>query len=110
MPRSAHVHAYSRIRSSAAAGIAPREWLIRYVVCSRIGKRSRYSVSDMSEGLSRGLADFGQVAFGGPDIARGRAEQAAGLLLLEDVRRPAGNPRTREHRRREPRRELCDIK
>ena len=42
MPRSAHVRAYSRMRSSTAAGIAPSEWLIRYVVCSRIGKRSRY--------------------------------------------------------------------
>jgi hypothetical protein len=41
MPRSAHVRAYSIIRCSAAAGMAPSEWLIRYVVCSRIGKRSR---------------------------------------------------------------------
>ncbi len=30
-----------RAASSAAAGIAPSEWLIRYVVSARIGKRSR---------------------------------------------------------------------
>src|SRR5205823_3577652 len=30
-------------RSSAAAGMAPSEWLIRYVVSARIGNRSRYS-------------------------------------------------------------------
>jgi hypothetical protein len=35
--------AYSRRLSSAAAGIAASEWLIRYVQVSRIGKRSRYS-------------------------------------------------------------------
>jgi hypothetical protein len=29
MPRSFHARAYSSIRSSAAAGIAPSEWLIR---------------------------------------------------------------------------------
>ena len=50
MPRSAHVRAYSRTRSSTAAGIAPSEWLIRYVVCSRIGKRSRYASSSVIEG------------------------------------------------------------
>src|SRR4051795_897139 len=43
MPRSLHIRAYSATRSSTAAGIAPSEWLIRYVVCSRIGKRPRYS-------------------------------------------------------------------
>ena len=29
MPRVFHVRAYSRMRSSAAAGIAPSEWLIK---------------------------------------------------------------------------------
>ena len=31
MPRSRHMRAYSSRRSSAAAGIAASEWLIRYV-------------------------------------------------------------------------------
>ena len=42
IPRSFHVRAYSRTRSSAASGIAPSEWLMRYVVCARIGNSSRY--------------------------------------------------------------------
>ena len=37
IPRSFHMRAYSRSRVSAAAGIAPSEWLIRYVVWARIG-------------------------------------------------------------------------
>jgi hypothetical protein len=41
MPRSFHMRAYSSSRSSAAAGIAASEWLIRYVQSRRIGKRSR---------------------------------------------------------------------
>ena len=41
IPRSAQTRAYSATRSAAAAGIAPSEWLIRYVVSRRIGKRSR---------------------------------------------------------------------
>ena len=41
IPRSRHMRAYSAAASSAAAGIAPSEWLIRYVVSARIGKRSR---------------------------------------------------------------------
>ena len=40
-PRVFHVRAYSASRSSTAAGIAPSEWLIRYVVSARMGKRSR---------------------------------------------------------------------
>src|SRR6476646_11247169 len=43
MPRSFHIRANSSTRSSAAAGIAPSEWLMRYVVSARIGNRSRYS-------------------------------------------------------------------
>src|ERR671934_141207 len=53
MPRSRQVRAYSCRRTSAAAGIAPSEWLIRYVVCSRIGKRSRYAVNSTARTLSR---------------------------------------------------------
>ena len=41
MPRVFQSRAYCSTRSSAAAGIAPSEWLIRYVVSARIGKRSR---------------------------------------------------------------------
>ena len=41
MPRSFHMRAYSARRSSALAGIAASEWLIRYVVCSRIGNSER---------------------------------------------------------------------
>src|SRR5260221_13783229 len=44
-PRVLHARANGSSRRSAAAGIAPSEWLIRYVVVARIGKRSRYSVS-----------------------------------------------------------------
>src|SRR4051812_30483556 len=44
-PRVFQARAYSSTRSSAAAGIAPSEWLIRYVVSARIGNRSRYSCS-----------------------------------------------------------------
>src|SRR4051794_28661758 len=48
MPRSLHIRAYSATRSSTTAGIAPSEWLIRYVVWSRIGKRSRYSANSIA--------------------------------------------------------------
>src|SRR4051794_26137109 len=48
MPRSAHVRAYSATRSSTATGIAPSEWLIRYVVCSRIGKRPRSPITSVT--------------------------------------------------------------
>ena len=41
IPRSFHIRAYSASRSSAFAGIAASEWLIRYVVCSRIGNSER---------------------------------------------------------------------
>src|SRR3954465_7991410 len=43
-PRVFQARAYSSSRSSAAAGMAPSEWLIRYVVSARIGNRSRYAV------------------------------------------------------------------
>ena len=42
-------------------------------------------------------------------VPRGRPEEPAGSLLLQDVRRPAGDPRAGEHRRREGRRNLRDI-
>ena len=37
----------------------------------------------------------------GPDVPRRRPDQPAGALLLEHVRRPAGDPRAAEHRRRQ---------
>ena len=40
-PRVRHSRANRSSRRSASAGIAPSEWLIRYVVEARIGKRSR---------------------------------------------------------------------
>ncbi len=40
-PRVLHSRANCASRRSASAGIAPSEWLIRYVVVARIGKRSR---------------------------------------------------------------------
>src|SRR5438270_8911624 len=42
-------------------------------------------------------------------IARRRTEEPAGSLLLEDVRRPAGNARAREHRGRERRRYVRNV-
>ena len=45
----------------------------------------------------------------GADVARGRPEEPPGPLLLEDVRRPAGDARAGEHRRRERRRNLGDV-
>src|SRR6185503_91511 len=47
-PREFQAFAYSSTRSSTAAGIAPSEWLIRYVVSARIGKCSRYSSSSVT--------------------------------------------------------------
>src|SRR3954447_12290532 len=43
------------------------------------------------------------------DIVRRRADEDAEPLLLEDVRRPAGGARAREHRGRERRRHLGDV-
>ena len=170
MPRSFHIRANSSMRSSAAAGIAPSEWLMRYVVSRRIGNRSRYSVSSMPrslvptrgvpkgnglvsdtmpsdasrcdetrsdaqfEPMSRGppktrpgvrhgdggVTEFPQsaglgasavaeVALGRADVTRRRTEEAARLLLLENVRRPARDARAREHRGRERRWDLGDV-
>src|SRR4051794_38456536 len=134
IPRSFQVRAYSAMRSSAAAGIAPSEWLIRYVVCSRIGNRSRYSVNRMPRSLG-GLAPQGpdpstcprparpeagvrpltgsdplvQAALRRSDITCRRAEQPARALLLEDVRRPACDARAREHRGCERRGDLRNV-
>ena len=48
MPRSFHIRAYSSTRSSAAAGIAPSEWLMRYVVSRRIGGQEREASFDVT--------------------------------------------------------------
>src|SRR5919109_589136 len=97
MPRSFHVRAYSATRSSAAAGMAPSEWLIRYVVDSRIGNRSRYDVRSV------------ELALGRSDIAGRRTEQPAGSLLLEDVRGPPRDTRASEHGRCERGWNLGDV-
>src|ERR671922_2274709 len=111
MPRSRHARANSSTRSSAAAGIAPSEWLIRYVVCSRIGNRSRYEVRDMSRGLSPGLVRCGQFPLARADVSGRRSEEPSrqDLLLLEDVSRPAADTRAGKHRRDELRRDLRDV-
>ena len=44
------------------------------------------------------------------DVARRRPEEPPGALLLEDVRRPAGDARAGEHRGRERRRDLRDCR
>ncbi len=41
IPRSFHIRAYSASLSSAFRGMAASEWLMRYVVCSRIGNSER---------------------------------------------------------------------
>src|SRR5512132_1181557 len=43
------------------------------------------------------------------DVAGRRPEEAAGLLLLHDVRRPAGDTRASEHRGRKRRWDLRDV-
>src|SRR4051794_13765290 len=43
------------------------------------------------------------------DVAGRGADQPPGLLLLEDVGRPAGGARTREHRREHRRRDLGEV-
>ena len=50
MPRSRHMRVYSSNLSSAAAGMAASEWLIRYVQSRRIGKRSRYASRSSTRG------------------------------------------------------------
>src|SRR5579862_3964980 len=44
-----------------------------------------------------------------PDVACRRPDQAAGALLLEDVRRPACHTSATEHRRRQIGRNLGDV-
>src|SRR6185437_6370618 len=46
---------------------------------------------------------------GGADVAGRRADQAAGQLLLHDVRRPARGPRAGEHRRGDVRGDLREV-
>jgi hypothetical protein len=77
-----HVRAYSATRASAAAGIAPSEWLIKYVVCSRIGNRSRYDVRSVEAALGRS------------DIAGRRTEESPVRFCS---RMCADQPATREH-------------
>src|SRR5512135_853144 len=57
----------------------------------------------------RASLDLLQRARARPDVARGRADENTEPLLLEDVRRPAGRPRAREHRRSQLWRHLGDV-
>src|SRR4051812_24157912 len=89
-PRVFHSRAYCSSRRSASAGIAPSEWLIRYVVDSRIGKRSRYSMSstcavslETPDRCARRMRDPVVAAAGGQDDDRARA----GLLRRDDAHR-----------------------
>ena len=41
IPRSAHMRANSARRSAAVRGMAPSEWLTRYVVSAKIGNSVR---------------------------------------------------------------------
>src|SRR3954447_8674694 len=51
-------------------------------------------------------SDGRELARGGPDVLRGRSDQARLALLLEDVRRPPGRPRAREQAREQGRRDV----
>src|ERR1700730_1163582 len=62
------------------------------------------------QGLTPAVQDVSaETTFGRTDVARGRPEEAGRLLLLEDVRRPAGHARAGEPRRCERRRDLGDV-
>src|SRR6266487_3870777 len=62
--------------------------------------------ADLAE---KGRSAQAEVALGRADVARRWPEQAARFLLLENMRGPAGNARTGEHRGRERRRYLGDV-
>src|ERR1700757_4679600 len=62
MPRSRHMRAYSRRLSSALAGMAAREWLIRYVQVARIGNCERYARRS-STAMSLTLLDWRRRVF-----------------------------------------------
>src|SRR6185437_10323076 len=83
-PRVRHSAANCARRRSASAGIAPSEWLIRYVVDSRIGKRSRYSASSTKPNLQADELRAG--ALRDPLLAERREDddRAAGHGLARD--------------------------
>src|SRR2546425_6085462 len=51
-PRVAQVSAYPFMASYTARGIAPRELLIKYVVCSRMGNSERYRSNSSDIGIA----------------------------------------------------------
>src|SRR3954449_4029525 len=75
-PRVLQARAYSSTRSSAAAGIAPSEWLIRYVVSARIGNRSRYSCSSATAGEYRDASAHNLV----PQTGESKGESPLGVI------------------------------
>src|SRR3954465_4378512 len=83
IPRVFHVRAYSATRSSAAAGMAPSEWLMRYVVSARIGKRSRYAPAP----ITPRAAEAELAAAHRPRLPALRAEHAARHRDLLHARR-----------------------
>ena len=92
-------------------------------MCGRAVAPPRVAPGRRRSGLRSGRCDLGRgrrldgvaaldlfgLARVGADVAGGRAHEAAGLLLLEDVRAPAGGTRTREHRGEHVRRDLGEV-
>src|SRR3954447_4475939 len=65
--------------------------------------------AEMFREASAGVSRVRQRPRRGPDVGGGRADQAPGALLLEDVRRPAGRARAREQRQEQGRRDLREV-
>ena len=77
IPRSRHMRAYSASPSSAAAGIAPSEWLMRYVVSREYREAVAVPLGEAHEGHVR------------PRRAACRTERPAGQGAVEvDGREP----------------------
>src|SRR5215207_1571729 len=92
-----------RMTTARAAGVRNRAVDVR--VCASSGR-------DLGRG--RGLdrveaLDLFGLARVGPDVAGRGAHEAAGPLLLEDVRAPAGGAGTGEHRGEHVRRHLGEV-
>ena len=66
--------------------------------------RYRFTVGDVGPAL-----DLGRLARRRADVAGGRAHEATGALLLEDVRAPAGGAGAAEHRAHHVRRHLGEV-
>src|SRR5436305_14950268 len=71
---------------------------------AEVGHLRQQKCSAARPRMAGALAELGGRARSGPDVIGRRADQPALALLLEDVGRPAGHTRAREHRREEGRR------